>query len=263
MRVLAIETATPVASVALVDQGGVIASRALRAPKRHLEWLAAATDGMLGDAGFRADAVEAVAVGCGPGGFTGLRIGIATATAWARARAVPVLGVGTLETLAISAGGIGLVLPVLDAYRGEIAAALYQVGFGEAGAAEHVCLVPAVVAAPDVVVAEMRSALAAQHAGHRPLVVAGEGLARHSEAVAAALAGAGIRQVIRRPDAYPSAETAGLLARPRLLRGARDDAAALLPLYGRRPAARPWQETQTPPGSRAADRAVDPDGTGA
>lgn len=257
MRVLSIETAAPVASVALVDQGGVVASRAMRAPKRHLEWLAAAIDGMLTDLGFRADAVEAVAVGCGPGGFTGLRIGIATAAAWARARRVPVLGVGTLETLAASAGGVGLVLPVLDAYRGEIAAALYEIRLDEAGSAEPVCLVPPVVAAPAAAVAEMRSAFATHDAGDRPLVVAGEGLVRRGGALVAALAGAGIRQVIQRPEAHPSAETAGLLARPRLLRGARDDADGLLPLYGRRPEARPWQETRTPPGSGA------PDGTGA
>ena len=115
MRVLAIETATPVAGVALLDQSGVLASRTVRAPMRHLEWLAAAIDGMLGDSGVRPDGVEAVAVGRGPGGFTGLRIGIATAAAWARARRVPVLGIDTLETLAVSAAGAGIVLPVLDA----------------------------------------------------------------------------------------------------------------------------------------------------
>ena len=245
MRVLAIETATPVASIALLDRSGVLAARAVRAPMRHLEWLAAAIDGMLGDAGVRPDGVEAVAVGRGPGGFTGLRIGIATAAAWARARRVPVLGIGTLETLAVSGAGADMVLPVLDAYRGEVAAALYRVGEG----AEPVCLVPAVVATPDAVIAEMRPALEAQRAAHRPLVLAGDGLARHGGALLAALAGAGIRQVVERPDAYPSAEAAGRLAWPRLARGARDDAAGLLPVYGRRPAARPWQETSTPPGT--------------
>ena len=245
MRVLAIETATPVASIALVDRSGVAASRAVRAPMRHLEWLAAAIDGMLGDAGIRPDGVEAVAVGRGPGGFTGLRIGIVTAAAWARARRVPVLGVGTLEVLAASAARAGIVLPALDAHRGEVAAALYRVG----EESEPVCLVPAVVAAPDVVVAELRSTLEAQPAAQRPLVLAGDGLARHGGALLAALAGAGIRHVIERPDAYPSAEAAGRLARPRLLRGARDDATGLLPVYGRRPAVRPWQETSTPPGT--------------
>lgn len=247
MKVLAIETATPVASVALVDEGGVSAARAVRVPMRHLEWLAAAIDGMLRDTGTPPERVDAVAVGRGPGGFTGLRIGIATAAAWARARQVPALGVGTLETLAASAGASGLILPVLDAHRGEVAAALYRLGREP----EPACVVPAVVAAPDVVVAEMRSALEGGRAAHRPLVIAGDGLVRHAEALLAALAAAGIRQVIERPDAFPSAEAAGRLARPRLLRGARDDAAALLPVYGRRPVVRTWQETSGPPGTEA------------
>jgi len=245
VRVLALETATPVASVALLDQSGVLASRAVRAPTRHLEWLAAAIDGMLGDSGVRPDGVQAVAVGRGPGGFTGLRIGIATAAAWARARRVPVLGIDTLETLAVSAGGPELVLSVLDAYRGEVAAALYRLGEG----VDPACLVPALVAAPDAVVAEMRPVLEAQRAAHRPLVLAGDGLVRHGGALLAALAGLRIARVLERPDAYPSAEAAGRLARPRLLGGARDDPAGLLPAYGRRPVVRPWQETSTPPGS--------------
>lgn len=245
MRVLAIETATPVATVALLDGGGVLASRALRAPMRHLEWVAAAIEGMLRDAASGPDGVEAVAVGRGPGGFTGLRIGIATAAAWARARAVPLLGVGTLETLACSAGSTGLVLPVLDAHRGEVAAALYRLG----AEPEPVCLVPAVVAAPAVIAAEMQSVLEAEGAAHGPLVVAGDGLTRYRGPLAAALAAAGARGLIERPDAYPRAETAGWLARPRLLRGARDDPSGLVPFYGRRPEVRPWQETSARPGS--------------
>lgn len=245
MRILAIETATPVASAALVDAGGVAAARAVRAPMRHLEWLAAAIDGLLRDAGVGPDGVEAVAVGKGPGGFTGLRIGIATAGAWARARRAPVLGVPTLEVLAASASASGLVLAVLDAHRGEVAAALYRLG----PEPEPACLVPAVVAAPAAVIAEMRPALESERTLHRPLVVAGDGLTRHAGSLRAALGGAGVRQIVERPDAYPSAAAAGRLARPRLLRGVRDEAAELLPLYGRRPVVRPWQESSVPPGT--------------
>lgn len=245
MRVLAIETATPVAGVALVDASGVVASRTLRAPMRHLEWVAAAIDGMLGDLGWGPEAVDAVAAGRGPGGFTGLRIGIATAAAWARARGTPVLGVDTLETLACSVAASGLVVPVLDAHRGEVAAALYRCG----PPPEPVCLMPAVVAAPDVLVAEMLGTLQAEGADAGGLVVAGDGLVRHGERLAALLGAAGVRRLIERPDAHPGAETAGLLARPRLLRGVRDEAARLLPVYGRRPVARPWQETSPRPGT--------------
>jgi tRNA threonylcarbamoyl adenosine modification protein YeaZ len=263
VRVLAIETATPIASVALIEAGGVLASRALRAPMRHLEWVAAAIEGMLRDAGSGPESVGGVAVGRGPGGFTGLRIGIATAAAWARARGVPVLGVGTLEVLAGAAGDAGLVLAVLDAHRGEVAAALYghdvkpaAAGGGAAPQArldgfarEPRCLVPPVVAAPDAIIAEMRSALRDANAASAPLLVAGDGLARHAAPLREALAAAGIRTLIERPDAYPRAEAAGALARGRLLRGMRDEPFAVLPIYGRRLALRPWQETPTRPGS--------------
>jgi tRNA threonylcarbamoyladenosine biosynthesis protein TsaB len=262
VRVLAIETATPIASVALLEAGGVLASRAVRAPMRHLEWVAAAIAGMLRDAGSGPESVGGVAVGRGPGGFTGLRIGIATAAAWARARDVPVLGVGTLEVLAVAAGEAGLVLAVLDAHRGEVAAALYGLdaeGRAAGGGApqerldgfapEPRCLVPPVVAAPDVIIAEMRSALREVNAVSAPLLVAGDGLARHAASLREALAAAGIPTLIERPDAYPRAEAAGALARGRLLRGMRDDPFAVLPVYGRRLALRPWQETPTRPGS--------------
>ena len=81
MRVLAIETATPLASAAAVDEDGVLAESVLRAPMYHLEWLLPAVEAMLGYLALSPDAIEGVAVSCGPGGFTGLRIGIATAAA--------------------------------------------------------------------------------------------------------------------------------------------------------------------------------------
>jgi tRNA threonylcarbamoyladenosine biosynthesis protein TsaB len=80
------------------------------------------------------DSVELLAVGVGPGSFTGLRVGIATAKALALSRGLPLRGVGTLDALArglAEAAGDGDRLAVLDARRGEVAAALYSAG-GEA-----------------------------------------------------------------------------------------------------------------------------------
>ncbi|HYM91498.1 MAG TPA: tRNA (adenosine(37)-N6)-threonylcarbamoyltransferase complex dimerization subunit type 1 TsaB, partial [bacterium] len=176
MPILAIETATPIASCAVLDASGMLAETIIRAPMRHLEWLLPAADEMLGHLGLSPDAIQGLAVSSGPGGFTGLRIGIATAAAWGKARAVPVLGVGTLEALAHVPGADGLILPVLDAHRGEVAGALYRVG-GD-GSAE--CLVPPLVGSPEAVAAE-----AAQHPG--PVLLVGDGLVRYGAAMLGAL----------------------------------------------------------------------------
>jgi len=253
VRVLGIESATPLVSCAVVDGSGVLAEAVLRAPMRHLEWLAPAIDDMLRALGIRPREIEGIAVSRGPGGFTGLRIGIATAASWARAGGTPVLGVGTLEALAVAAGTHEAVLAALDAHRGEVAAALYRVP----AAGEPRCLVRPLVASPDVVTGEVRAALEeeglsgsggtpSRPARPEPVLIVGDALARHERALLAGLADRGIAGG---PHVHPRAATVALLGRLRLLAGARDDPAVLLPIYGRRPALREWQETRAQPGN--------------
>jgi len=79
----------------------------------------------LADAGTSWDAVDRIAVGIGPGGFTGLRIGIATARALAQARGLPLVPVSSLATLAAGAGDCA-VAAVIDARRGEVFAAAWD-----------------------------------------------------------------------------------------------------------------------------------------
>ncbi|MBI3975248.1 MAG: tRNA (adenosine(37)-N6)-threonylcarbamoyltransferase complex dimerization subunit type 1 TsaB, partial [Armatimonadetes bacterium] len=126
MRVLGLETATPYGSVAVVGPDGLLAEVTALIPMRHLEWLLPAVERTLAEAGTGRGEIEGLAVSIGPGGFTGLRIGIATAAAWARAADIPVIGVSTLEALAATVAGPGLIAPVLDAKRGEVAAALFR-----------------------------------------------------------------------------------------------------------------------------------------
>jgi tRNA threonylcarbamoyladenosine biosynthesis protein TsaB len=93
------------------------------------------------------ESVERIAVGVGPGTFTGLRIGIATARALARSRGLPLVGVSTLASLALGAlggrDGAG-VLALIDARRGELFAAGWATGADPAGA--PAALGPAVLA---------------------------------------------------------------------------------------------------------------------
>jgi tRNA threonylcarbamoyladenosine biosynthesis protein TsaB len=110
--ILAFDTATPEASVALVRDGEVLAERVSAA----VRVLADAHELML-QAGLEPQDLEALAVGVGPGSFTGVRIGLAAARGLGLALALPVAGVSTLDALAAGAPGA---VPVIDARRREV-----------------------------------------------------------------------------------------------------------------------------------------------
>jgi tRNA threonylcarbamoyladenosine biosynthesis protein TsaB len=109
---LAFDTATSVATAALVRDGEVLGERASRAV-RVLE----DADELLREAGVKPSELGGLVVGTGPGSFTGLRMGLAAARGLAFALDVPVAGVSTLDALAAGAPGA---LPVVDAGRREV-----------------------------------------------------------------------------------------------------------------------------------------------
>jgi tRNA threonylcarbamoyladenosine biosynthesis protein TsaB len=112
MLILAFDTATDVATSALVADGEVLGERSSRAVT-----LLEDVDALLRQAGTHTRDVDALAVGIGPGSFTGVRIGLSTARGLALALGVPVAGVSTLDALAAGAPGA---LPVIDARRREV-----------------------------------------------------------------------------------------------------------------------------------------------
>ncbi|HKY25150.1 MAG TPA: tRNA (adenosine(37)-N6)-threonylcarbamoyltransferase complex dimerization subunit type 1 TsaB [Gaiella sp.] len=112
MLILAFDTATDVATSALVDDGELLGERASR-PATLLEDV----DALLRQASTRPRDIEALVVGTGPGSFTGTRIGLSVARGLALALGIEGAGVSTLDALA--AGG-DAVLPVIDARRGEV-----------------------------------------------------------------------------------------------------------------------------------------------
>jgi tRNA threonylcarbamoyl adenosine modification protein YeaZ len=112
MLVLAFDTATDVATSALVRDGDLVGERASVA-----RTLLADVDALLRDAGLVPTDVDALAIGTGPGSFTGTRIGIAVGRGLGLALGVPAAGVSTLDALAAATPGA---LPLVDARRGEV-----------------------------------------------------------------------------------------------------------------------------------------------
>jgi tRNA threonylcarbamoyladenosine biosynthesis protein TsaB len=125
--VLALETATPSASVALVRGRSCLGERALARERAVSEQLLPAIDALLGAAGFGLEDVDAFALSIGPGSFTGLRVGVATVKGLAFASGLPAVAVPTLEALAFGApAGEGPVVALLDAQRGEVYGAAFE-----------------------------------------------------------------------------------------------------------------------------------------
>ncbi len=141
MRILGFDTSTRATSVALVDaeDGLELELRDDPPPGRrpgHATTLLPMIAELLERAGSGWESIDRLAVGQGPGTFTGLRIGIATARALARARALELVGISTLRSLALNGAThepARTVLAVLDARRGEVFAAAWRRPEIEAG----------------------------------------------------------------------------------------------------------------------------------
>jgi tRNA threonylcarbamoyladenosine biosynthesis protein TsaB len=126
-RVLAIDTATAQVGVAIGTADGVLGEVRLVGGRRHAEQLAPAIRGLSAETGVALEDLTTIAVGIGPGLFTGLRVGITTATVMAQALAIPVVGVPSLDLVAHPLRHAGrTVIAVLDARRHEVFSAVYR-----------------------------------------------------------------------------------------------------------------------------------------
>lgn len=129
MLTLGFDTATPACTVALVEDGNLLVELTVIHPRVHGVRLMPLIAQALAEAGRPRSDLTGVAVGIGPGSFTGLRVGLATAKGLAFALGLPVAPVGTLDAMAHGLAGAGLpVAPMLDARRAAVYAAFFDGG---------------------------------------------------------------------------------------------------------------------------------------
>lgn len=127
MRLLAIETATPGSSVALSEGRDAVAYAARVDRRGHSEFLIPAIDFCFDQAGWSQGDLDGIVVDIGPGLYTGIRVGLATAQALGATLGLPVIPVSALDALALDATtGHRTIWPVIDVRRGELAVASYR-----------------------------------------------------------------------------------------------------------------------------------------
>lgn len=204
MLLLALETATHRLSVALWQDGHVL-ERAAELPNGSSEWLLPNVHALLAEAGSGLQSLDGIAFGAGPGSFTGLRLAAGCAQGLAYGLDLPVVGVGTLEALAL-ASGEPRAYACLDARMNEVYVAAYENG---------VAALPPVVCPPE-----------------QAPVPPGEGWLGCGDGFAGY--GGRLPRFARiRPELRPTADAVVRLAAPRFARGEGVAAGEAMPIYVR------------------------------
>jgi tRNA threonylcarbamoyladenosine biosynthesis protein TsaB len=209
LRILAVDTSTPWASVALREGTETRGEVRRYGAEGHSRWLLPAIDSLLGGLGVAAADLEAYAVATGPGSFTGLRVGISTIQGLALASPRPCLGVSTLDALAaLVTEGAAPRLAMMDAGRDEVYAALYEAD-GQLEGERRVGTV-------ETFLAEVTG----------EVTFVGDGAERYREHIQAALP-----RALVSPGPWFVAAALGRLAEPRLAAGEGRGPETLRPLY--------------------------------
>jgi tRNA threonylcarbamoyladenosine biosynthesis protein TsaB len=224
---LAFDTSTPTARVALISPAGECLGLREKTAARHSANLLALCDELLREAALGAGDLAAIACGAGPGSFTGLRVGLAVAKGLALPSALPLVLLSSLDALACDLGAArpnaGLVLSCIDAGKGQVYARMYDVADGAPPRARGTS---DWVLAPDAL-----CVLATENAAGGALVAGGTGVDRYVEVFRTGLG----EDVVAAAVPGPSAAAIGRLALARIGRGDFDDLETAVPRYGRPP----------------------------
>ncbi len=127
MRILALDTSTNVASVAILEDDVIIGEYSCNKGKTHSQRLMPMVENLLEKVGLSAKDMDAFAASIGPGSFTGLRIGVTTVKAMAFAAAKPVISINTLDALACNLStSKAIICPIIDARNSQVFTAIYK-----------------------------------------------------------------------------------------------------------------------------------------
>lgn len=141
MKILGIDTSTPIGSVALIDGENIVAEHTLNIVQAHSSRLMPAIDTVLKWGEISPHELDGCAVGIGPGSFTGIRIGVATAKSLCYAVDKPIIGVSTLEAVAYNLRWTGgVICPILNARRSEVYGAIFEGGTHWKRITDDLCL---------------------------------------------------------------------------------------------------------------------------
>ncbi|WP_366922915.1 tRNA (adenosine(37)-N6)-threonylcarbamoyltransferase complex dimerization subunit type 1 TsaB [Metallumcola ferriviriculae] len=216
--ILALETATAVASVAVIDKGKLIGEFFTNTSKNHSQSLMPLVDSLLRFVAKDIEEVAAFALAIGPGSFTGLRIGLATVKGMCIALNKPAIGVSTLDGLAMNVSGAqGLICPLLDARKSEVYTAVYNTQDNE------LCRLTDYMA---VAPSELMEQLAKYD---QPVTILGDAVDAYPEVFKEPF----LRKAAQ-GNRWPRAAQVAQLAWQRLQRGEVDDIYNLAPFYIRR-----------------------------
>jgi tRNA threonylcarbamoyladenosine biosynthesis protein TsaB len=265
VNLLAIESATSLVGAALLGDSGAAAERSHQEGRIHAESLAPAIEEVCALSGITVRDVEAIAVDVGPGLFTGLRVGVATAKALAQGLGIGVLAVSSLDILAAAALAEAgpdesrTVVVVVDARRGEVFTSRYRFdppSTASPGADPGLDPAPGRQSPPELVTPDALIRSLAEldpGPGNRVLIV-GDGAVRYRHLLADARSGD--LDLVERVSS-PSPLTLARLARRRLEAGAElAPPAEVVPDYRREADARINWEQRIPP-TRTSGRARD------
>ncbi|MCK5533894.1 tRNA (adenosine(37)-N6)-threonylcarbamoyltransferase complex dimerization subunit type 1 TsaB [bacterium] len=226
MKVLGIETTSKICSVAVLENENLAAEYILNIKGRHSEKLFSGLNKILTDLGIKIKDLEGIGVSIGPGSFTGIRVGISAVRGLAQALKIPIVGVSSLDILALSVFPCDFfVCPIIDALRKEVYTALYRTKVTEK-----------IMEYQLIKIEELLKNLYEFNQRHQgKILFVGDGVSLHREIIKNMLGKKAVFASFR--NVFPTASNVAWLGKEELQRGKGKKYNKIFPLYIRRPTA--------------------------